>query len=260
MQSLRFQPREGHLSARRKFRGFKKEEPKAARRMQVKESETTKRLVKAWSELGSKYPKWDEVYQDALDVLKKNDLLHVSAHEIEKFSIILPSHDQNMPPTKLGTFLSALINESEDERFVVHTTNMRCRALGFRNRKHLTVEGPGGHCIGKQMESGLIEVNGSAHDRAGEEMTGGTIIVNGYASLYAGASMKGGELIINGDCVDEVGYVMEGGKITVNGDAGQEVGQHMRGGEIHLNGTYKWISRLVDGGKIFHKGKLIVDR
>ena len=72
--------------------------------------------------------------------------------------------------------------------------------------------------------------------------------------------MKGGELIINGDCVDEVGYVMEGGKITVNGDAGQEVGQHMRGGEIHLNGTYKWISRLVDGGKIFHKGKLIVDR
>jgi formylmethanofuran dehydrogenase subunit C len=48
---------------------------------------------------------------------------------------------------------------------------------------------------------------------------------------------------------------MKGGRITVNGNT-EGVG-YLHGGEVHLFGDYVEISWLSDGGKIYHKGKLV---
>jgi formylmethanofuran dehydrogenase subunit C len=52
---------------------------------------------------------------------------------------------------------------------------------------------------------------------------------------------------------------MAGGRITIEGNAGKLVGNHMRGGEIRLNGDFVSLG-AVKSGKVYHKGKLIVDK
>jgi formylmethanofuran dehydrogenase subunit C len=71
--------------------------------------------------------------------------------------------------------------------------------------------------------------------------------------------MKGGCVTVQGDAGNEVGEFMHGGIIIVKGNAGSHVGLMMRGGEIHLEGDYGGIG-YVEHGKIYHKGKLIVDK
>ena len=101
-------------------------------------------------------------------------------------------------------------------------------------------------------------------------MLGGKIILDGNCSMEidhitggvilgkVGRDMEGGTIIVNGDC-DLVGKHMKGGKIIVNGNVGADAGAAMEGGEIHLNGEHKRIEPLgKKGGKIFHKGKLII--
>jgi formylmethanofuran dehydrogenase subunit C len=53
---------------------------------------------------------------------------------------------------------------------------------------------------------------------------------------------------------------MEGGKITVRGNVGYVIGHCMRGGEIRYEGKYQRLPDTFKGGKIYHKGKLIVDK
>jgi hypothetical protein len=53
---------------------------------------------------------------------------------------------------------------------------------------------------------------------------------------------------------------MEKGSITVIGDAGNNIGEGMRGGEIHLEGDCSGLSGSIVGGRIYHKGNLIVDK
>jgi hypothetical protein len=69
-------------------------------------------------------------------------------------------------------------------------------------------------------------------------------------------------IVIEGDVGECVGEgIKKGGSITVNGDAGDWVGVGMRiGSKIYLNGNYETIGYFVKpGGKIYHKGKLIID-
>jgi len=53
---------------------------------------------------------------------------------------------------------------------------------------------------------------------------------------------------------------MEDGIITVKGDAGKLVGDGMRGGAIHVEGHYEKLGGGIKGGKIYHKGVLIVGK
>lgn len=59
------------------------------------------------------------------------------------------------------------------------------------------------------------------------------------------------------------------GEIRVVRDAGQNTGEWMRGGEIHVDGTIQSVGskfygntgyRVLFGGKIYQKGKLLVPR
>ena len=73
--------------------------------------------------------------------------------------------------------------------------------------------------------------------------------------------MKGGSITVNGNAKMQCGNFMKGGTIFLNGDARDiMIGNFMEGGEIHINGDYESISDEFEHGKIFHKGKLIVDK
>ena len=72
--------------------------------------------------------------------------------------------------------------------------------------------------------------------------------------------MKGGEIIIKGNAGRGLGRVMSGGIIRVEGDSDLETGVLMQGGELHIDGNVSSIGEDITGGKIFHKGKLIVDK
>jgi hypothetical protein len=71
---------------------------------------------------------------------------------------------------------------------------------------------------------------------------------------------------IIGNAGGQIGIGMQKGIIVVEGDVGFSVGCSMEGGEIHVEGEFvdrndvNWGPRDVIGGKIFHKGKLIVDK
>ena len=55
---------------------------------------------------------------------------------------------------------------------------------------------------------------------------------------------------------------MQEGIIIVEGDCGEAIGFRMEGGEIHIEGEFTngGAYSQVTKGKIFHQGKLIIDR
>ena len=143
----------------------------------------------------------------------------------------------------------------------------------------ITVEGNAGEGIGLGMEGGAIRVEGSAGDYAGAWMKGGAIAVNGdigrrigwqmdhgwitvdgHAGDEVGGGMKGGMIIVEGDSGGRIGWDMKGGMIIAKGAAGDEAGVQMGGGEICIDGDIGSISEDLQHGKIFHKGKRIVDK
>jgi formylmethanofuran dehydrogenase subunit C len=151
--------------------------------------------------------------------------------------------------------------------------------------------------LGKDMEGGIIEVLGNAAHSVGTGMKDGRIVIRGNAGNYLGSRrpwepskatgswssffhfgpsdpsfgggfgssheysewMRGGEIEVFGNAGNKVGYNMENGRIIIHGDAGKGLGEGMSGGEIHVSGDIKSIGN-VQGGRIFHKGKLIVDK
>lgn len=139
-----------------------------------------------------------------------------------------------------------------------------------------------GNCedgLGALMRGGLIALEGNADDTVGQRMEGGRVIIAESAGNGLGAEMEGGEIIIRGNVYGGVGVAMSGGVINVEGDVisiqedkgkskgffrhtnmSEEViiiGCRMSGGTIHLNGRYFHMAASIEGGEIYHKGKLI---
>ena len=78
-----------------------------------------------------------------------------------------------------------------------------------------------------------------------------------YDMSFGMAGMEGKTVTFIGD-LDGVGDGMESGRVIVKGNAGI-VGNGMLGGEIHIEGEFKKITGVI-GGKVYHKGKLVVDK
>jgi formylmethanofuran dehydrogenase subunit C len=149
----------------------------------------------------------------------------------------------------------------------------------------MTVYGNVGHYLGREAFGGKIIVEGNVGDKAGGEMIGAHIEIKGDVGRRAGSLMRGGLLRVHGNAGDELGAGMKGGRIEVEGDAGKSIGSYiyvtlsrggyvsrwdviyegrtidiiMRAGEIHINGSIGSIADDIHQGKIFHKGKLILD-
>lgn len=112
--------------------------------------------------------------------------------------------------------------------------------------QHFDIEGDlsGVHWIGAQMQSGSIEIHGSAGRHIGSEMKGGTITVHGDARGWVGAEMHGGLIRVKGNAGHLVGAAyrgsargMTGGTILIGGSVGNELGHTMRRGLIAVGGA-----------------------
>ncbi len=98
--------------------------------------------------------------------------------------------------------------------------------------------------IGKELDGGVIRVEGDVGAYCGMGMKSGVIKVFGNAGLYAGCEMKKGQLEIDGNAGDFLGGAlagnkmgMKGGLILVKGNAGDRVGDHLRRGTILIEGN-----------------------
>ena len=210
------------LAAADQFRRYKRESRQEVRKADVKEDETLKAIKLAWLRLCEDYVGDIETpYARAVELVHN---LEYSARDVESFSLMLSELQTAHSSSHYdGLFLSALINMSKEDTYIVHTVglNRPLNFLGYENVKNIIVNGDVGLRLGNGMKQGTININGNAGSCLGERMAGGRITVNG-----------------------ETGDVL-------GGPCGN------RGGEIHLNGNFGQPSYAHISSDIYHNGKLI---
>jgi len=231
------------LAVSKRFGMYKDEEKKAVLAPDVKKDEVLERIKEEWAKLDPDRNIGGRYIDGRAAVWSMQIRLDISPEDVERFSLVLAEfQDEEAFSVKAGTFLSALINRGKYSDYVIHTGHLtnRIDVLGFENEKNILVRGNVGNAVGGHMKKGLLVIEGDVTTRVGVVMKDGLIEVMGNAGA-------------------ETGYSLNGGKIMVKGNSGDKVGDHMIGGEIHIEGKIGSIGKVVHG-KIFHKGKLIVDK
>ena len=258
-----------------KFARYKPEDGTIQREMEVKKDARLERLLGAWR-------RYRDITKDIRFEFFTEDApaAHSFAYEmiqsggygqkqVAKFCIVVAHEIENKTVLPLEIFLSALINRSERKSFEIplhlfaqgsgkYTGRL---SVAILNMKKVVFHGDVDY-IGKMMKGGLAVINGDAHAIIGEMMEGGSIELNGNVlvtdadrfSSIIGARMSGGRIIIRGDVKIDSASIESGGTPRIGGG--------MTVGEIHLDGDPPHsfdFSRLVHG-RIFHRGKLIVDK
>jgi len=222
------------------------------------------------------YDAFEYLYSDFLEAIKD---IQYTAKDVEDFYVALEGIPEIEIGSKVGLFLSALVNNGKEENHVLKLGQLgkKIDELCFHNIKNVTIKGNVGCGLG-YMQEGKIHVMGSCGDSLGCNMKGGTITIGKGPNTGIdgfGQGMCNGKIIIKGDVDGPVGENMQGGTIIIFGSVGGSisstflpnsiVGHQMSGGEIHLFGKSNRTIDLVRneciaGGKIFNKGKLIVDK
>jgi len=243
------------MAADKRFGRYRKENKQTIREPERKLNEKLEQLRKVWEkfefscvDLGNDPSEGKKRnYRNALIALRG---MPMTAKDIEGFSLaVLPNVFQKWDGVgdKAGFLLSAMINNCMERDFIVHTQHIafELNYLGYRNSKNIIVIGNAG--------SGL-----------GCEMSKGSILVKGSVTNYVGIDMNGGSITVEGDAGYEVGSSMKTGIIIIQGNTSHSVGADMKGGQIYIEGNIESIARsnvdYIKHGKIFHKGKLIVDK
>ncbi len=240
---------------------FKPETEQMVRRAEVETNEAIEGMKRAWAAYGDENIAISGFQRRAYDkMLASIKNLRYTAMDVETFSIALAEFQDEDFALKPGIFLSALINNCQEEKFVIYTRHLskEINRIGYLTTKDITVEGDAGNAVGMEMVGGTIIVNGKAGYHIGRNMKDGTITVYGDVEADLGSDMEGGTIIVKGNSGLDTGVGMKGGSITVEGDAERDVGSGMKGGKIFLGGRYHLASGIY-GGSIYHKGKLIVD-
>ena len=232
----------GSARADSRFGRYKREVKQPVRELDLNESSTLSQIKTIWAKFT--YDREKGFNEQCVEVFELLKTISCSAKDVERFSLALAEfQDEKCFSDKAGVFLSAIINNSEDSNFIVHTSHLSedvlISGIGYKNTKNIIVEGNAGNDVGWCMSSGRILINGDAEEFVGWAMEGGKIIIAGYAS-------SGGEHAI-------------GGKIIVRRGLSR-IGEKMGTGcEIHSFG--KWSPHIIKGdvilGKVFHNGKLI---
>lgn len=228
-----------------RFARYAPEGEKQTRQAEVVEDETLKQLKDAYRRSVCEYyyetmEVFDEPYEDSL---KNLEGINYTAEDVEKFTIALAEfQDEKDFSKKAGLFLSALINNGNDTDYTVITNHLSepLHCFAYKNRKNIVVEGNVGESFAHYMEAGTVLIQGDAGDHLANRMIDGEITVEGNVGFGAAS--------------------IQGGKVTIKGNAGHSFGS-MQGGEIHIEGEYGSISaHYIRSGKIYHRGKLIVDK
>ncbi|MDD5171769.1 MAG: hypothetical protein PHF60_01915 [Candidatus ainarchaeum sp.] len=226
------------LAMANRFTKFNPETEHSVRKGEIVD-ETLRQLKEMWDTCPFLYV---SMYHAEVSRFIRARGLQCSAKDVERLSLAFAEfRDEEQFSMKAGVFLSALINNGNDTDYVVHTLPSlgQFHEIGWENTKNIVVKG--------DIESG------------GWRMSAGRIIVEGDVSNTVGTGMTGGTIVVEGNVSFMVGLGMEGGRIIVKGDVEGSVGNTMRDGEIYLEGDYAKLSNDVYGGKIYHKGELIVD-
>jgi hypothetical protein len=233
---------EPRLYAEDLFDGLRPEKEQGEdRRIEVKRDERLEEMIAGFERV-LKNKKLNPLgYQETYERISKIPRRY-NSEEIEKFTLLLGKYQDSVNFDEIpGLFLSALINQSDDENFVLHTGYLTSylHYIGWLNKKNITIKGNAGTCLGRSMKNGKIIVEGDSRNNTGVLMSGGLIEIRGEANDYVGSQMSGG-------------------KIIVRGNAGSNVGWAKTGGVIHLYGGYETISSYIYRGDIYHKGKQII--
>lgn len=234
------------------------ETEKKFRNLAVKEDETLKKLKDAYRKL--EYQGDGEEYNTAVSLIY---CIKYSSEDVTNFSIALAEFQEDgFYNYRAGLLLSALVNESKEDNFMIITEHLgqRIDKLGHHNKKNLVIQGNTGGSVGEWMESGTVTVQGDVGRWVGINMKDGRITIQGNAGYGVGCSMEAGKIIVKGNAGADVGRYMKGGTIIVKGNAGDNVGFEMEGGKIHLEGKYGSFYGPKRGEipRIYHKGRLIV--
>jgi hypothetical protein len=278
------------VAASKRFRGYKKEDPKRSSEITV-DNPVIGKLEQLWIAFGEKTIVHMK-YHDFGQLAGEMRLLGISVHDVEAFSLyleeLLPQAKPkiNFSPLntmdekvswKAGFFLSAMVEAAEGEDFTLHVSHLPFELdyLGYRNRKNILVLGDTGKHLAQNMQEGMICVSGDAGDDIGFMMEGGQVIIIGNSEDDAGHDMRGGTILIEGDAGSRAGNQMRGGNIVIMGDVDPNLAQWLCGGEIHVEGSLATEEKLeylrsfscdasqvdeVFGGRVFHRGRLIVDK
>lgn len=220
------------------FGKYKPEEERVVRNVKVKEDRVLRQLTGILRQV---MPLWtdEELGIDMEDptsgiawrggpvtetVSRMTKNLRITSKDIERFSLATGEfqHEAGFAGAS-GVLLSKLMALSKESSHTIHTNHLDVlpKDLGCDNTKNVTI-------------------NGDVGDEAGLDAHSGTLTIKGHAG-------------------DFCGWRMSGGAIIVKGNAGEDLGDMMEGGEIHVEGKIGSIGDVIHG-KIFHKGKLIVDK
>ncbi len=155
--------------------------------------------------------------------------LYYTARDIAEFSIVLKKYeDLNNFEVKAGIFLSALINNCNEEKFKIITKLLTKKIdfLGCSNEKKVFIDGDVGIYLGNHNK-GLIIVKGNAGKYLGGWSSGGDILVKGNAGEYVGAGMLSGRIFVSGRIKSfgavQTGKIYEKGKLIINYSGGYPV-------------------------------------
>jgi hypothetical protein len=182
----------------------------------------------------------DEINEMTENYLGKRSF---SSKDIAQFCLYLGKYQDN---TNFGTLAGAYINHR-----IKHSLNKKFDIVTRHLEEKLEV-------IGDNNNGKIIQIFGDVGHFIGNFSNKGKIVISGNVGTYAGEAMHGGKLIVAGNADDFLGTSMYGGEIVVNGNAGNNIGREMSGGIIRLNGDFASLGKLMEGGDIYHRGKLIV--
>jgi len=170
-----------------------------------------------------------------------------SSRDITQFCVALLRYESDFREPRrcfsqcAGLYISALINQCPEKTVTVMT-------------KHLTFKI---HSLGIRNEDHIIIVQGDAGDDLGGQMSGGKIVVENNAEECLGYNMSGGEIVVHGDIKGKIGGFIQYHNSNP-GPGTTPQGPRMYGGIIRIEGNYDKLTTNLQGGNIYHKGKLIV--
>ena len=269
-------------TARKKFQGFNPGKVETIRTAKVQMDPQLEKALKMWEAALVKKHEFDTHYEEhhdekypyaeaAADLLNwvkdnyKRFGVIPSKGLIEKFTVLM-SLEPAYSGFLSGPFISALMNESNDNGFVLHVPQRSfigggitgLAYLGMENRKDFTIIGRVSD-VGFGMEEGSITIEGVCTDLLGYDMKGGRITIKGpQDSIEIGPGMKGGTIEVFGNLSCEIAE-LKGGRIIIHGSLLNDARFTGERGEIHIFGEAPDPRDFegMPGVSIFHKGKLI---
>lgn len=285
VETKRIQRNFASTAANKRFGRFGPEREQSIREADIHKNRMIARLKDIWRSVGDidlGKRGFADYYERMVDLLNSEDI-RCSAKDVEQFSVAMAEfQEDHLFSHKAGFFISALINTGNDNDYTVQTKHLQGEItyLGYCNKRNIVVHGNVEDYLGVKMNEGTIIINGNAGECVGNKMEHGLIVIKGDAGSDVGRWLAGGSIVVEGNVGWTVGNKMVDGSILVYGNADEEAGKEMKGGMLVILGNTGrqiglWISKnskasiVLEGdygsinaryGRIYHKGKLIVNK